>query len=65
LGSIAIARSISPDDSVDLTRLSYLNSTRKELVLDGSLKGEVKKKHNSNGWTFSCFAAQLFEQDLF
>jgi hypothetical protein len=30
-----------------------------------SLKGEVKKKHNSDGWTFSCFAAHLFEQDLF
>jgi hypothetical protein len=31
----------------------------------GSLKGEVKKKHNRNGWIFSCFAAHLFEQDLF
>jgi hypothetical protein len=30
-----------------------------------SLKGEVKKKHNSNGWSFSCFAAHLFEQGLF
>jgi len=30
-----------------------------------SLKGEVKKKHNSKGWIFSCFAAHLFEQDLF
>jgi hypothetical protein len=29
------------------------------------LKGEVKKKHNFNGWIFSCFAAHLFEQDLF
>ena len=35
-GSIPIARSINPDDSVDLTRLSYLNSTKKRLVLDGS-----------------------------
>ena len=34
-------------------------------VLICSLKGEVKKKHNSNGWIFSCFAAHLFEQDLF
>jgi hypothetical protein len=33
--------------------------------LVGSLKGEVKKKHNRNGWIFSCFAAHLFEQDLF
>jgi len=30
-----------------------------------SLKGEVKKKHNSNGWSFSCFAAHLVEQGLF
>jgi len=30
-----------------------------------SLKGEVKNKHNRNGWIFSCFAAHLFEQDLF
>jgi hypothetical protein len=24
----------------------------------------VKKKHRSGGWSFSCFAALLFEQDL-
>ena len=36
VGSIPIARSINPDDTVDLTRLSYLNSTKKRLVLDGS-----------------------------
>ena len=36
LGSIPIARSINPDDSVDLTRLSYLNSTKNRRVLDGS-----------------------------
>ncbi len=34
--SIPIARSINLDDSVDLTGLSYLNSTKKQLVLDGS-----------------------------
>jgi hypothetical protein len=28
-------------------------------------QGEVKKKHASNGWNFSCFAAQLCERDLF
>ena len=33
--AIPIARSINTD-SVDLTRLSYLNSTKKRLVLDGS-----------------------------
>ena len=36
MGSIPIARSINPDDSVDLTRLSSLNSTKNRLVLDGS-----------------------------
>ena len=30
-----------------------------------SIKVEVKKKHNSNGWNFSCFAAHLMERDLF
>jgi hypothetical protein len=30
-----------------------------------SIKGEVKKKHASNGWNFSCFAAPVNEQDGF
>ncbi len=30
-----------------------------------SIKGEVKKKHISFGWNFSCFAAHLIERDLF
>jgi len=34
-------------------------------VLVSSIKVEVKKKHLSNGWTFSCFAAHFIEQDLF
>ena len=42
-----------------------LDSTSAITAFERSLKGEVKKKHNSDGWTFSCFAAQLFEQDLF
>jgi len=33
--------------------------------LVSSIKVEVKKKHLSNGWPFSCFAAHLIEQDLF
>jgi hypothetical protein len=33
--------------------------------IKGSIKGEVKKKHISCGWTFSCFAAHLMERDLF
>src|SRR5713226_3197861 len=31
----------------------------------GSIKGEVKKKHISFGWNFSCFSAHLIERDLF
>ena len=34
-------------------------------VLISSIKGEVKKKNRSNGWSFSCFAAHLNEQDVF
>jgi hypothetical protein len=34
-------------------------------VLISSIKGEVKKKHISNGRTISCFPAHLMEQDLF
>jgi hypothetical protein len=30
--------------------------------LMSSIKGEVKKKHISCGWTFSCFAAHLIDQ---
>ena len=33
--------------------------------LDRSIKVEVKKKHISCGWNFSCFAAHLMERDLF
>jgi hypothetical protein len=34
-------------------------------VLVSSIKEEVKKKHFSFGWNFSCFAAHLIERDLF
>jgi hypothetical protein len=62
--------------SIDILRRPFLatfrfaNNPRTTHLMDTSafgrsLKGEVKKKHNSDGWTFSCFAAQLFEQDLF
>src|SRR6267142_2773726 len=33
--------------------------------LISSIKGEVKKKHISFGWNFSCFAAHLMERDRF
>ena len=34
-------------------------------LLISSIKVEVKKKHISFGWNFSCFAAQLIERDRF
>jgi hypothetical protein len=33
--------------------------------LISSIKVEVKKKHFSFGWNFSCFAAHLIERELF
>ncbi len=39
----------------------FLDSTG----LVSSIKGEVKKKHLSDGWNFSCFAAHLIERGLF
>jgi len=33
--------------------------------LISSIKEEVKKKHISFGWNFSCFSAHLIERDLF
>src|SRR5258707_1146854 len=36
-----------------------------EFHLPASIKGEVKKKHISLGWNFSCFSAHLIERDLF
>ena len=37
----------------------------KSQFLISSIKGEVKKKHVSFGWNFSCFSAHSIEQDLF
>src|SRR6267154_6146453 len=34
-------------------------------LLNRSIKVEVKKKHISCGWNFSCFAAHLMERNLF
>ncbi len=34
-------------------------------LLVSSIKVEVKKKHISCGWNFSCFAAHLLERDRF
>jgi hypothetical protein len=35
------------------------------LVLICSIKEEVKKKHFSLGWKFSCFSAHTIERELF
>jgi len=35
------------------------------LARQRSIKGEVKKKHDAIGWISFCFAARLFEQELF
>jgi hypothetical protein len=40
-------------------------SVPKPAKQNGSIKEEVKKKHLSNGGSFSCFAAHLIEGDLF
>src|SRR5262249_47183781 len=40
-------------------------SSRLGQILISYIKGEGKKKHQCNGWSFSCFAAHLFEQDPF
>jgi hypothetical protein len=42
-----------------------LKSKQHSEFLDRSIKVEVKKKHISCGWNFSCFAAHLMERDLF
>jgi hypothetical protein len=34
-------------------------------LLASSIKEEVKKKHFSFGWNFSCFSAHMIERDLF
>jgi hypothetical protein len=42
-----------------------LNGVAPHQGLISSLKGEVKKKHNSNGWIFFLLRSPLDEQDLF
>ncbi len=38
---------------------------RTRLIPISSIKGEVKKKHDAIGWISFCFAARVFEQELF
>jgi len=49
--------------NVDTEEMDWGSELRQILV--SSIKGEVKKKHHSNGWSFSCFAAHRMKQDLF
>jgi hypothetical protein len=48
-----------------MSQQSAIGYASGELILICSIKVEVKKKHICNGWTFSCFAAHVIEQDLF
>ena len=50
---------------IELRRKYAVGSVESGQVLVSSIKVEVKKKHVSNGWTFSCFSAHSIEQDLF
>jgi hypothetical protein len=45
-------------------REDYLTAPFGQLLIC-SIKAEVKKKHISFGWKFSCFSAHLSERDLF
>jgi hypothetical protein len=47
-----------------MSALSPIHSSRR-LVPGSSIKVEVKEKHISFGWNFSCFAAHLIKLDLF
>jgi hypothetical protein len=42
-----------------------MSNTKRSQRLGGSIKVEVKEKHISFGWNFSCFAAHLIKLDLF
>src|SRR5258708_789496 len=41
------------------------HTTNRAQCLVSSIKVEVKKKHISFGWNFSCFSAHLIKRDLF
>ena len=54
--------------SLDIRRHYHrpeLNPINQSYLLISSIKVEVKKKHFSFGWNFSCFAAHLIERELF
>ena len=52
----------NPQFAMSCATCRYFGSPR---GLVSSIKGEVKKKHISLGWNFSCFSAHLIERDLF
>jgi hypothetical protein len=52
-------------DSARIVGYSELIIGPRGKVPISSIKVEVKKKHISFGWNFSCFAAHSTEQDLF
>ena len=47
------------------SRLNHGQLGSDSTCLISSIKVEVKKKHLSCGWSFSCFAAHLIKRDLF
>jgi hypothetical protein len=47
------------------SKVRFLYRPRNHQLPISSIKGEVKKKHISFGWNFSCFSAHLIERDLF
>jgi hypothetical protein len=59
VGSIPIARSINPDESISLTRLSCSNSAQKWTVLDGSWTEvcPIGRKFARSDFRRTCFAA--------
>jgi hypothetical protein len=48
-----------------LATIQFSGQKHLRQVLVSSIKEEVKKKHISSGWSFSCFSAHLIELDLF
>jgi hypothetical protein len=63
----SVSRSVQLRESHSSKRFSTRPNDGLERTgcLDRSIKVEVKKKHISCGWNFSCFAAHLMERDLF
>jgi hypothetical protein len=64
--SPATALAVGLKVDVDALPLSLIAALKQGKVdLNSSIKGEVKKKHLSLGWNFSCFSAHSIELVLF